>query len=61
MVEAEELLLGGENGLGVELGCVQQDYNGQGGEEMLVTKVEHLDAELQRRRVEDDSNMELED
>jgi hypothetical protein len=28
VVEVEELLLGGEDGLGIELGYVQQDYNG---------------------------------
>jgi hypothetical protein len=59
VIKAKELLLGGENGPNVELGCVQQDYNGQGGEEMSITKVEHLDVELQRRKVEDDSDMEL--
>jgi hypothetical protein len=49
VAKVEELLLGGdvgggEDGLGVELGYVQQDYNGQGGEELFSVQVECLDA-----------------
>jgi hypothetical protein len=47
--------------LGVELGYDQnvgQKYNGEGGEEVLTVKVEHLDAELCQGQIDYDSNVE---
>jgi hypothetical protein len=48
VAKAKDFLLGGdagggEDGLGVEVGYVQQDYNGQGGEEVFIVKVELFD------------------
>jgi hypothetical protein len=55
---------GKEDGLGVELGYehnIGQEYNGEGGEEVLVIEVEHLDVELCWGQTYNDSNMEGEE
>jgi hypothetical protein len=69
MVEIEKLLLrvdvgGEEDSLGVELVYehnIGQEYSGEGGEEVLVAKVEHLEVELCRSQTNNDFDMEGED
>jgi len=69
VLEAKELLLGvnidGEGaGLVVDVGLnnnIAQLYSGEGGEEVLVIKVEHVDAKLVMCQVDYDSKVEGDD
>jgi hypothetical protein len=69
VLEAKELLLGvnidGEGvGLVVDVGLnnnIAQLYNGEGGEEVLVIKVEHVDTKLVMCQVDYDSKVEGDD
>jgi hypothetical protein len=40
---------------------IGQEYNGEGGEEMFVVRVKHLDVELHCGQIDNDSNMEGKD